>query len=142
MSVNRVILVGNVGKDPEVKTIGADTKVAKFSMATSESYKNKAGEKVTDTTWHNIVVWRALAGIVEKYVSKGSKLYVEGKISNEKYTDKSGVERYTTNIVAENIKLLGGKKQESGSNGTAQAALPERENDYQSTPEAGDDLPF
>lgn len=107
MSVNKAILIGNVGKDPEVRHL-SDTKVANFTLATSESYTSKSGEKVTTTEWHNIVVWRGLAEVVEKYVSKGSKLYVEGKIFTRSWDDKDGVKRYKTEIQADTIQILSG----------------------------------
>lgn len=116
MSVNKVILVGNVGKDPEVRHLDNGTAVGSFTLATSESYKNKTGEKVTNTEWHNIVVWRGLAEIVEKYVKKGQQLYIEGKIINRSWDDKEGVKRYTTEIVAENMVMLG-RKSDDGNSG-------------------------
>lgn len=108
MSVNKVILVGNVGNDPEIKHLDQDVKLARFSMATSESYRAKNGERVTTTEWHNIVVWRGLAGVVEQYVKKGSKLFIEGKITNRKY-EKDGETKYFTEIVANNMVMLDSK---------------------------------
>ena len=104
--VNKVILIGNVGNDPEVKYIKEDVPVAKFSLATSESYKNRDGEKVTNTEWHNIVVWRGLAKVVEKYVKKGSKLFIEGKLTYRKYEDKDGQTKYFTEIVCRVTPML------------------------------------
>ena len=112
--VNKVILVGNVGKDPEIKQINKDTKVASFTLATSETYKNKQGERVAETEWHNIAVWRGLANVVEKYVKKGSLLYIEGKITNRNY-EKDGQTKYFTEIVASEMKMLG--KKDSSSSG-------------------------
>ena len=89
-SVNKVILIGNLGKDPEITNIGNDVKKAAFSLATSESYKNKDGNKVEQTEWHNIIVWRGLADVAEKYLHKGSKIYLEGKIKYRSYDDKDG----------------------------------------------------
>ncbi|MBT3209647.1 MAG: single-stranded DNA-binding protein [Bacteroidetes bacterium] len=106
--INKVILIGNVGKEPEVNYLDNGVAVAKFSLATSESYK-KDGEKVTITEWHNIVMWRKLAEICEKYVKKGDKLYVEGKISTRSWDDKDGNKRYSTEIVANNMTMLGTK---------------------------------
>ncbi len=114
MSVNKVILVGNVGKDPEVRYLEKGVAVAKFPLATSETYKGKDGEKVTTTEWHNIVLWRGLAETVEKYVKKGSQLYIEGKIRTRSYDDKDGNKRYVTEIVADLMQMLG-KKSDSGS---------------------------
>jgi single-strand DNA-binding protein len=109
MSVNKAIILGNVGKDPEVKVIDSETKVAQFSVATSETRTNRNGEKQTLTQWHNIVAWKGLAEIVEKYVHKGSPIYIEGKIITRDWTDKNNVKHYTTEIVAETVQLTGSK---------------------------------
>jgi single-strand DNA-binding protein len=109
MSVNKAILVGNVGNDPEVRHLEAGTPVANFSLATSETYKNRDGEKVTQTEWHNIVVWRGLAEVVEKYVRKGQQLFIEGRIRTRSWDDKDGNKRYTTEIVADTMQMLGRK---------------------------------
>lgn len=105
MSVNKVILIGNVGKDPEVTYIKEDVPVAKFSLATSESYKNRDGERITNTEWHNIVVWRGLAKVVEQYVKKGSKLYIEGKLTHRQY-EQDGQTKYYTEIVCKELTML------------------------------------
>ncbi|RKX18170.1 MAG: single-stranded DNA-binding protein [Candidatus Zixiibacteriota bacterium] len=108
MSVNKVILIGNVGKDPEIRHIEANNvSVAKFPLATSETYKNKSGEKVTNTEWHNVVMWRYLAEFAEKYIKKGNQIFVEGKITSRSYDDKDGNKRYITEIIADNVRLLG-----------------------------------
>ncbi len=110
MSVNKATLIGRVGKDPDIRyTTGGDA-VASFSLATSESWKDKAGEKQEKTEWHNITAWRKLAEIIGEYVKKGDLLYIEGKITTEKYTDKEGIEKYSTKIVAHEMKMLGGKR--------------------------------
>jgi len=90
MSINKVILVGNVGKDPEIRYLEGGTAVCSFPLATSESYRNRDGEKITNTEWHNIVLWRGLAEIAEKYVKKGSQLYIEGRIRTRSWDDKEG----------------------------------------------------
>lgn len=113
MSINKVILLGNVGGDPDVKYLDSGNSVAKFSLATSESYKNKAGEKVENTEWHNIVIWGPLAGVVEKYVIKGMKLYIEGRIKYRSYTDKNGDQKYFTEIIADKLEMLGKKSEQS-----------------------------
>ena len=113
--VNKVILIGNVGKDPEVKYIKEDVPVARFSLATSESYKNKDGERVSNTEWHNIVVWRGLAKVVEKYVKKGSKLFIEGKITYRQY-EKDGQTKYFTEIVCRDLTMLDSKGTNSADN--------------------------
>jgi len=114
MSVNKVILVGNVGKDPEVKHLESNVSVATFTLATSDHYTNKSGEKVTTTEWHNIVCWAGLASLAENYIRKGSQIYVEGKIRNRSYDGPDGSKKYITEINADTIQLLG-KKNESTS---------------------------
>jgi len=114
MSINKVILVGNVGKDPEIRYLEGGTAVCSFPLATSESYKNRDGEKITNTEWHNIVLWRGLAEIAEKYVKKGAQLYIEGRIRTRSWDDKEGNKRYTTEIIADNMQMLGRKPNESG----------------------------
>jgi single-strand DNA-binding protein len=113
MSVNKVILIGNVGKDPDVRYMENNVAVAKFSLATSETYKKSNGETVKNTDWHNIVLWRGLAQVAEKYVKKGSQIYIEGRIKSRSYDDKDGVKKYITEIVGDNMTLLG-KREDSG----------------------------
>jgi single-strand DNA-binding protein len=107
---NSVRLMGNLGAAPEVKSISDNKKLAKFSVATNESYKNEKGEKVTETYWHSVVAWGKLAGIVEKYLQKGSEVAIEGKLTNRSYTDKDGVKRYVTEILANEVLMVGGKQ--------------------------------
>src|SRR3972149_5984928 len=107
---NKVQLTENLGQNPEVKELNGGKKVAKFSLATNETYKNKAGEKVTDTQWHNLVAWGKTAEIIEKYLKKGSEVAVEGKLLNRNYTDKEGVKRYVTEIQVSELLMLGGGK--------------------------------
>ncbi|MBN2166347.1 MAG: single-stranded DNA-binding protein [Marinilabiliaceae bacterium] len=116
MSVNKVILVGNVGRDPEVRYLDNNVAVANFPLATTErGFTSRDGQQVPDRTeWHNIVAWRGLAQIVEKYVKKGNPLFIEGKIRTRTYEDKDGIKRYTTDILADNIELLGRKSDNSG----------------------------
>lgn len=137
--VNKVILVGHLGKDPEVRYLEGGTAVANFTLATSESYKDKNGNKVDQTEWHNVVVWRGLAQVAEKYLKKGQLIYVEGKLRTRSWDDKEGNKRYTTEIVADNMTMLGGKR-DSGSEGSSQSS------DYGSaniaSDSAADDLPF
>ena len=109
--VNKVILVGNLGKDPEVRHLDTGVSVANFSLATTESYNNKQGERVNQTEWHNIVVWRGLADVAEKYLNKGSSVYIEGKIQTRKWEDKEGNTRYSTDIIADKMTMLGSKSQ-------------------------------
>lgn len=112
--VNKVILVGNVGGDPEIRTLPSGSKVANFSLATSESYTDRTGQKQTQTEWHRIELWDGLAGIAEQYVRKGDPLYVEGSIRNEKWTDKSGIERSGVRIRCLSMQMLGSRS--SGGN--------------------------
>lgn len=107
--VNKVILVGNLGKDPEVKYLDNGVAVANFSLATTENYKNKEGERVSQTEWHNIVLWRGLAEVAEKYLKKGASVYIEGKVRTRKWEDKEGVTRYSTEILGDNMTMLGGR---------------------------------
>ena len=115
--VNKVILVGNLGRDPEVRHLENGRAVANFSIATSETYKNKQGERVTATEWHNIVLWTPLAEIAEKYLQKGKQVYIEGKLTTRSYEDKEGSTKYITEVVGREMTLLGGAPQsnESGS---------------------------
>jgi len=118
MSVNKVILVGNVGKDPETRYLDESTAITKFPMATSETYKNKAGERVSTTEWHNIVMWRGLAQVAEKYVKKGTQIYIEGRIKTRSYDDAEGNKKYITEIVADQMQLLG-RRPDDGEGGQA-----------------------
>jgi len=143
MSINKVILVGNVGKDPDVRYLDSGVAVANFPFATSETYKNKNGEKVTTTEWHNIVLWRGLAEVVEKYVKKGSQLYLEGKIRTRSWDDRDGNKRYTTEIVADTMQMLGRRSDESVVPPPSEEKLPTGEtNEEDNTTEETDDLPF
>ena len=114
MSVNKVILIGNVGKDPDIRYLDSGVAIARFPLATSETYKNREGEKITTTEWHNIVLWRGLAEVAEKYVKKGSQLFIEGRIRTRSYDDKDGNKKYVTEIVADTMQMLG-KKTDSDS---------------------------
>lgn len=104
---NKVQLIGNVGQDPEVKTINGDRKVANFTLATNEYYYNDKGEKVEQTEWHRVSAWGKVAEIIEKYVEKGKEIAIDGKITYRNYDDKDGNKRYITEIVANDILLLG-----------------------------------
>ncbi len=114
-SVNKVILVGNLGSDPEIRYLDGGSSVARFNIATSESYTNKAGERVELTEWHRIELWNRLAQVAEKYLKKGNSVYIEGQIRTENWTDKEGQQRSTVTIRANNMQLLGGPGQSSGS---------------------------
>ena len=108
-SVNKVILVGNLGRDPEVRGLPNGESVANIAIATSNKYKNRAGEMVEETEWHNAVLFGRLAEIAGQYLKKGSSIYVEGRLKTEKYTDKNGVEKYQTKVIISELKMLGGR---------------------------------
>jgi single-strand DNA-binding protein len=114
MSINKVILVGNVGKDPVVRYFDKGVAKATFPLATSETYTNQQGETITSTEWHNIVLWRSLAEVAEKTIKKGAQVYIVGKIKTRSYVDKDGVNKYITEILADAMLLLE-KKQSPGS---------------------------
>ena len=131
--VNKVILIGNLGKDPEVKYLESGVAVANITLATTENYKNKEGEKVRQTVWHDIVLWRGLAEIAEKYLKKGACLH-RRKIRNRKWEDKEGINRYKNEILADNMTMLGSRPSTEKSN--------ENESQNQENPNGFDDLPF
>ncbi len=143
MSVNKVILVGNVGRDPETRHLDKGVSVANFSLATTETYTAKTGEKVSTTEWHNIVAWRGLAEVAEKYVRKGSQLYIEGRIRTRAWDDKDGVKRYTTEIYADTMQMLGKRDGSAESNGMpAQNEQSPSVAEPDFSPSEEDDLPF
>lgn len=107
MSLNKVMLIGNVGMDPEVRYLDNQAKVARLRIATTESYTDRNGEKRENTEWHTVTCWRRLADLVEKYVKKGSQLYIEGRLQTREWTDQTGAKRYATEINADNVQLLG-----------------------------------
>ena len=131
-SVNKVIVMGNIGKDPEQRSFPDGSPVTNISVACTEKYKDKQGEQKEVTEWVNVVFFGKLAEIAGQYLAKGSAVYVEGKLKTEKYTDKNGIERWTTKVVANNMQMIGGKPGES----TSRAAPTP-----QSTP-MDDDIPF
>lgn len=132
--VNKVILVGNLGKDPEVRHLEGGAVVANFPLATTESYKDKTGQRNEQTEWHNIVVWRGLAEIAEKYLKKGMTIYIEGKLRTRSWDDKEGHKRYTTEIVGDTFTILSKKEHSQSSTGTEDTGI--------TGTKAGDDLPF
>ena len=141
--VNKVILVGNLGKDPEVRHLEGGVSVAHFTLATNEYYKDKQGTRVERTEWHNISAWRGLADMADKYLKKGQQVYIEGKLRTRQYQDKDQQTRYITEIIADEISLLGGRPQGPGTpvgetNGTV-AADPAHS--FRQEPEL-DQLPF
>lgn len=145
MSFNKVILIGNVGKDPEVRHLETGIAVASFTLATSERYRNRNGELQDQTEWHNIVCWRNLAELSEKYIKKGAQIFVEGKIRTRSWADQSGAKRFTTEIVADNIRLLDRKGTVvSPMDAPVQVSAPSPAPQTFAAPveETSDDLPF
>jgi single-strand DNA-binding protein len=141
--VNKVILVGNLGKDPEVRHLDNGRAVANFSIATSESYKNKAGERVTNTEWHNVVLWTPLAEIAERYLKKGNQVYIEGKLTTRSWDDQEGNKRYTTEVVGREMTLLGSRADNENNQMGASTSSAPMESPVSSIPEDdSDDLPF
>jgi single-strand DNA-binding protein len=151
-SVNKVILIGNLGKDPEVKYTPQGTPVAKLTIATNESYKDKDGQWQEKTEWHNVVLWTRLAEIAGEYLKKGSKVYVEGRLQTRSWDDKqTNQKRYMTEVVGHTMVLLGGRGEGAGDSGghTRAAAVnsfdqraPEPEAAVASTPITDEDIPF
>ncbi|HEX2920317.1 MAG TPA: single-stranded DNA-binding protein [Bacteroidales bacterium] len=150
MSINKVILVGNVGKDPVVRYFDKGVAKATFPLATSESYTNQQGETITSTEWHNIVLWRALAEVAEKTVKKGSQVYIVGKIKTRSYVDKDGVNKYITEILADTFLILEKKQpavtqnqsQKDSKSPSQGITVNEPLGGYSSAPESADDDPI
>lgn len=148
--INKVILVGNLGKDPEVRHLESGSTVARFPVATNENYQDRNGEWQTQTEWHNIVCWRSLAERAEKTLKKGSLIYLEGKLTTRKWQDKDNNDRYTTEVVARTYRSL--ERRESSSDDSSElGSLPGGENDFPTvekkvntspSPPEDDDLPF
>ncbi|MBP7809490.1 MAG: single-stranded DNA-binding protein [Bacteroidia bacterium] len=132
--VNKVILIGNLGRDPELKYLEGNVARANFSLATSDSYKDKNGNRVDQTEWHNIVMWRGLAESAEKYLKKGTQVYIEGKLQTRQWNDKDGHKRNTTEIVAESYVIL--QRRDAGNTGN------EGGNDTSFDKQDSGDLPF
>jgi len=144
--VNKVTLLGRLGKDPEVRRFENDGAVCNFSLATNRSYKNKNGERIDETEWHNLVIWsRGLVGIAEKYLKKGSLLYVEGRLATRSWEDQNSVKKYTTEIIVESFKMLDGKPENAThTQATNQSveSTPKETSTSPSTDDVADDLPF
>lgn len=136
MSLNKVMLIGNVGRDPEIRYLegngqGTGAKVATFTLATTERYRDRNGELRENTEWHNIVAWRNSADIIERFVRKGSQLYIEGRLRTRSYTDQQGVRKYTTEITVDNIQLLGRRQDDqNGYQGSSQDRQNYRDGQY------------
>lgn len=139
-SLNKVLLIGNVGRDPEVRYLdqgaaqgGQSTKVATFTLATTDRYRDRNGELRENTEWHNLVLWRQLADLAEKYIRRGSQIYVEGRLRTRSYTDQQGQKKYMTEIVADNVQLLGRRDGEPAQQG----AYPAPQDDGYRAPQGG-----
>lgn len=147
MSVNKVILVGNLGQDPEIRTTQDGREIANFSIATSESWKDKnSGERKEKTEWHRVVVFsQGLVGIIKNYVKKGSKLYIEGQLQTRKWTDSNGVDKYTTEVVLQNfnssMQILDGKNNSGGGSYDSGSSSSNNSSDV-SVEEMDDEIPF
>lgn len=146
MSLNKVMLIGNAGKDPEIRHLENGVAVVTLPIATTERYKDRNGEVKEQTEWHNVVFWRSLADIVEKYVRKGSQLFIEGKLRTRSWEDQTGQKKYATEIVAENLRLLG-RRGDNNDNQTQQSSQHYNKpavstNNDVNTMEDADDLPF
>jgi single-strand DNA-binding protein len=139
--INKVILIGRLGKDPDIMRLESGVKKASFTLATTEFSKNKEGVRADHTEWHNIVLWRALAEVAENYLKKGSLVFIEGKIRRREYDDKEGQKRYIYEIIGDSLTMLGGTKRED----TPEASTPgvvDKENGNLETTMPEDDLPF
>ncbi len=146
--VNKVTLIGNLGRDPEIRRLESGAAVAKFSIATNENYKDKSGEWQSQTEWHEVVVWRSLAERAESSLKKGSMVYLEGKLTHRKWEDKDGNSRRTTEVVGNYFRVLNRKEANAGDQGAMNGGNPMQANPVQATgpvetaPPADDDLPF
>lgn len=150
--VNKAILVGRLGRDPETRYTGGGVAVANFSVATDEQWKDKNGEKQKKTEWHKIVAWSKLAEIIQQYCKKGQLVYIEGRLQTQEWQDKEGVKRYTTEIVADTLRMLGGGRGSEGDSGSDRHETSSGRTQSQSTnrqasnsigPEISDeDIPF
>lgn len=143
--VNKVILIGNLGKDPEVRHLESGASVANFPIATTETYKDRNGNRQEQTEWHNIVAWRGLADIAEKYLKKGNQVFIEGKLRSRSWEDKEGNTRYITEIVADNMTMLGGApSRNEGPQAQAASTAPASTSSKKVVQEEDDDddLPF
>lgn len=137
-SINKVILVGSLGKDPETRFTASGQAVCNFSMATSEKFKDKSGASQERTEWHNIQAWGKLAEICGEYLSKGKLVYIEGRIQTRKWQDKDGNARYTTEIIADKMQMLGGKSERRDTGSTPAGSG----GGYEEPPFSDDDIPF
>lgn len=144
--VNKVILVGNLGRDPEVRALESGRKVAKFPLATTETYRDRNGERQEITEWHNIVFWGPIAEVIERYLKKGNQIYVEGSLRTRSYEDKDGITKYITEVNGQNMTMLGGPRNSDGSNTAgSSSSVQDASSDNVAAVEqedTEDDLPF
>jgi len=140
--LNKAMLIGNLGKDPEVKTLDNGAKIATFPLATTETYKDRDGNKQTRTEWHNIVLWRGLADVAELYCRKGGQVYIEGRLSTRKWDDKDGHTRYTTEIIGDNMVLLSRSDSTSSSAHPPKPTAPGDLGSVDRSSDAVNDLPY
>ena len=142
--INKVILIGNVGTDPEIRSLEGGNVKAKFRLATTENHRDKDGTRIEHTEWHNIVAWKGLAEIVGKYVKKGNQVYIEGKLRTRQWEDKEGHKKQTTEIVAETITLLGLRREGSQGNNDSNSGNIQGQSDtgLNYSDFTGSDLPF
>ncbi|MDZ7848522.1 MAG: single-stranded DNA-binding protein [Owenweeksia sp.] len=144
-SLNKVMLIGNLGKDPEVKTFEGGNMLVRFPLATSETYTNRqSNEKVENTEWHNVVLWRGLAEVAEKYLQKGDKVFIEGRIKTRSWQDDKGEKRYSTEVVGDNMTMLGSRTDSGSAQQPSRApSEPASANaDIKDSGDNEDDLPF
>lgn len=146
-SVNKVILIGNLGNDPEVKYFDDESCIANLSLATNRRYKNRAGEQIDETEWHRIVLRTGLAKVAEKYLKRGDSIYVEGRLRTRKWTDQAGAERYTTEIICEEMTMLGSRNSDDGGQSAQPVSRPEAMKPAATSPSVPasspeEDLPF
>ena len=147
-SLNKVLLIGNLGKDPEMRAMPNGDAVATFSIATTETWKDKQGQKQGKTEWHNITMFRGLAEIAGKYLKKGGSVYIEGRLQTRKWQDKTGADRYTTEIIADQMQMLGGKQAGNEPQQANDAPPVQRQSVAKQTAPSGfsdqfaDDIPF
>ncbi|HAD96021.1 MAG TPA: single-stranded DNA-binding protein [Cryomorphaceae bacterium] len=141
-SLNKVMLIGNLGKDPEIKTFEGGNSLARFPLATSETYTNRqTNERVTQTEWHTVVLRRGLAEVAEKYLHKGDKIFIEGKIKTRSWENDRGEKQYATEVHADNMTMLGGRRDDDSSQGSGNMRGPSEPVDISRNDE-DDDLPF
>src|SRR5476651_545639 len=141
--VNRVMLIGNLGKDPDIQHLEGNIGVAKFSLATTETFKDRAGKLISQTEWHTVVLWRGLAELAQKYLHKGSLVYIEGRLRTRSWEDKDGNKKFATEVVGDNLIMLD-KKMDSNHSPLSSHEGPEGMNgtDAASVGEPSPDLPF